>query len=399
LKYDFNQIIDRKGTSSSKWDLNQRLFGREDVLDMWVADMDFPCPQPVVDAIKERADHPVFGYTFAPASLYEAIIDWVGRHYNWQIEKEWIVFNAGVVNGLYSAVKAFIHPGDEVIVQPPVYYPFYAAVRNNGGQVLHNHLHYDGSRYTMDLDALRDMFRPVHTFPARMPKIKMLIHCSPHNPVGRVWTGSELKALAETCLENDCMLVSDEIHCDLLSPEAEHVVTATLSDEIRNNTITFMSASKTFNLAGLATSFVIIANDEWRRQYINARAGANSGSIFGFVATEAALRYGDDYLMQLREYIAANRAYFLDYVAQHMPELRVVDSEGTYLAWVDMRGLGMDEYQLQDFIRNEARLALDDGYAFGPGGEGFQRFNLACPREIVIEALGRLDEALKGWRR
>ncbi len=394
MKYNFDRSIERKNTNSTKHDMNAIMFGREDVLDMWVADMDLPVPQPVVDAIKERAEHPVYGYTFPPASLYDAIVNWVDDRYGWKIKKEWIVFNAGVVNGLYSAIEAFTHPGDEVIVQPPVYYPFYTAIKHNGCQIVHNPLKLVNGRYEMDFEGLERLFEGSTSFPVRVPRIKALILCSPHNPVGRVWTKEELTRLSQICIKHDCMIISDEIHCDLLAKGVKHTATSSISQEIEQHTITFLSASKTFNLAGLATSFVIIPNDAWRKQYIHLRAGHNSGNIFGLVATEAALRDGEEYLEQLVEYLNANRTYFYDYVRTHVPRLKVIESEGTYLAWVDMRALGMSTGELQKFMREQARLALDDGFAFGPGGEGFQRFNLACPRSVVEEALRRLEQAV-----
>ncbi len=394
MLYNFDQIIDRRNTNSSKHDNNAVLFGREDVLDLWVADMDFPAPVPVVEAIKKRAEHPIYGYTFPPTSLYDAIVERLDRLYGWKIKKEWIVFNAGVVNGLYSAVEAFSHPGDEVIVQPPVYYPFFGAIKNTGRQVIHNPLREANNRYEMDLEGLEKLFEVRTSFPVRMPRIKALILCSPHNPVGRVWSREELKRLADICVQNNCLILSDEIHCDLLAPGVEHTVTATLSPEIEQHTITFMSASKTFNIAGLATSYAIIPNDQLRQRYVAARAGHNSGNVFGFAATEAALTQCDDYLEQLRAYLHENYKFFKEFITTRLPQLRVAELEGTYLAWVDMRQLGMDPLELQNFIRNKARLALDDGYAFGPGGEGFQRFNLACPRSIVEEALLRLEKAI-----
>lgn len=394
MQYNFDQIIDRRHTNSSKHDNNAVMFGREDVLDLWVADMDFPVPTPVAEAIKKRAEHPIYGYTFPPASLYEAIVERVDRLYGWKIKKEWIVFNAGVVNGLYSAVEAFSHRGDELIVQPPVYYPFFGAIKNTGRQVIHNPLKEVNGRYEMDFEGLEKLFEVRTSFPVRMPRIKALVLCSPHNPVGRVWTKEELQRLAEICVKHNCLIFSDEIHCDLLAPGVEHTVTATLSPEIEQHTITFMSASKTFNIAGLATSFVIIPNDELRQRYVAARAGHNSGNVFGFVATEAALTQCDDYLEQLRAYLHENYRFFSEFIAERLPMLRVANLEGTYLAWVDMRQLGMSPLELQTFMREKARLALDDGYAFGPGGEGFQRFNLACPRSIVEEALLRLEKAI-----
>lgn len=398
MRYDFDQITERRNTNSAKWDRMKQLFGRDDLIPMWVADMDFPCPEPVVRAIKERAAHPVYGYSVPPDSLYEAIIDWTWRRYGWAVKREWIVFTAGVVNGLYSVIRAFTHPGDEIVLQPPVYYPFFGSVRNTGCQVVSNGLILAGGRYEIDFDGLEDLFRTVSTFPGRHPRIKALVLCSPHNPVGRVWTRDELGRLAEICLHNRCVLISDEIHCDLLFEGARHTATATLSPEVEQGTVTLMAASKTFNLAGLATSFIIVPNDDWRRQIVQCRAGSSSGNLFGYAALDAAFRHGDEYLAQLREYLNGNLAYFAGRLAEEMPELKLITPEGTYLAWVDIRALGLGARELGGFIRNEARLALDDGYAFGPGGEGFMRFNLACPRQLIEEGLDRLGRAL-GARR
>ena len=395
VKYDFDRVIPRRNTNSSKWDNNLAMFGTEDVLDMWVADMDFPCPEPVVRALKERADHPIYGYTLPPESLYQSIIDRMERFYGWKIKKEWIVLGAGVVNGLFTAVQAFCRPGDEVVVQPPVYYPFYRTIANSGVTAVHNNLKFDGQLYTMDLDGLDTMFTPSISFPVRAPRIKAVMLCSPHNPVARVWTGAELERLAAICLKNKCVILSDEIHCDLLFKGHKHTVLATLSPEVEQSTLTFMAASKTFNLAGLGTSFAVVPNDDLRKRFIEARMGHPSGNLFGMVALEAAFRDGDEYLEQLRDYLQGNLEYFMDAVDKRIPRIKVMKPEGTYLVWVDMRGLGMSGRELQKFIRFKARLAFDDGFAFGPTGEGFQRVNLACSRSIVVEAVERLEKAVK----
>lgn len=394
MRYDFDQVINRKGTNSSKHENNLVMFGTDDVLDMWVADMDFPSPQPVVESLQKRAAHPVFGYTFPSSSLFDVIVERMDRLYGWKIKREWIVFSAGVVNGLYSCVQALSHPGDEIILQSPVYYPFHNSIRHNGCQIIDNPLKLEDGHYTMDFAGLEELFAGQASFPVRAPRIKALILCSPHNPVGRAWTAEELTTLSEICVKHNCVIISDEIHCDLLTKGVTHVPTASLSKEIEQHTITLMSASKTYNLAGLATSFLIIPNDQMRKQFVELRAGRNSGNIFGLVATEAALRDDDDYLDQLNAYLDANRQYFYEYIRTRIPRVRVIEAEGTYLVWVDLRELGMDPLELQSFMRKKARLALDDGYAFGPGGVGFQRFNLACPRSVVEETLRRLEKAV-----
>lgn len=399
MRYNFDQVINRKDTNSVKWDNNLELFGTDDVIDMWVADMDFPVPQPVIDAIKQRLEHPIFGYTFAPDSLYQAIVERMERFYNWKIKKEWIVFTPGVVNAVYAAIAALTDAGDEVILQSPVYYPFFSAIKNNGCQVVNNQLSFDGQRYTFDFDDLRTKFKNRSMFPARSHRIKALILCSPHNPVGRVWTRDELEQLAEICLENQCAIISDEIHCDLLVSDSKHIVTASLSEEIAQNTITLMAPSKTFNLAGLKASFAVIPNAEWRRKFEQARLGQGGVNLFGLVAMEAALRHGDEYLEQLREYLRGNVDFAVKYIGENIPELKVVRPEGTYLLWVDMSALGLSDQELAQFMLHKARIATDFGYIFGPGGKGFQRFNLACPRSVLTEALKRLETAVRQLRK
>jgi cystathionine beta-lyase len=371
------------------------MFGSEDVLDLWVADMDFACPEPVVRAMRERLEHPLFGYTFPAASLLEAIVERMHREFGWKIKKEWIVFNGGVVDGLYSTLHAFTHPGDEVIIQPPVYYPFLGAIKNTGAQMLANQLKNVNGHYTMDVDNFASHFVPRTSFPLRVPRVKAFILCSPHNPVGRVWNPGELKAVADICVANDCLILSDEIHAELLLKGHKHTVTAMLSEEIADKTITYMAGSKTFNLAGLGTSFAIVQNDKLRKEYVASRAGRNSGNLMGMIALEAAFRYGDPWLHQMRDYLQGNYEFFKSFVETRIPQLKVTNLEGSYLLWVDMSALGLGPLDLQKFIREEARLALDDGYAFGAGGEGFQRFNLATPRSILREALERLEKAVK----
>jgi cystathionine beta-lyase len=374
------------------------MFGSDDLLPMWVADMDFPCPQPVVDAIKRRAEHPIYGYTFPPESLYEAIVDRVERHFGWKIKKEWIVFSANVVDAVYASLRAFAIPGDEVVIQPPVYTPFFAAINNTGCQVLQNPLKFDGERYDMDFDGLENLFRPVTTFPGRSPRIRAMVLCNPHNPVGRVWSPEELKRLGSILMQHNCMLISDEIHADLHLKNVKHTVTASLSAEMEQHTITLMSGTKSFNLAGLSTAFAIIPNDEWRAKIMLAQAGTGGTNVFGLAALEAAFRDCDDYLDQLRDYLEENRRFFSEYIEQHIPGMKIIKAQGTYLAWVNMRGLGLSTEELERFIRQKARLAFDDGYAFGPGGEGFMRINLACPRSVLKEALERLETAVRDLR-
>jgi cysteine-S-conjugate beta-lyase len=397
--YDFDQPIERRGTGSTKWDMTGIRFGDPDLLAMWIADMDLPCPRPVVQAIAERARHPIFGYTEPGRSLYEAIASRLESVYGWRVEKEWIVMTAGVVDSLQMTLRAIAHPGDEVIVQPPVYYPFFSVIRNSGCSILYNQLLLREGRYVMDLEGLRGLFGVQATFPVRVPRIRALILCSPHNPIGRVWTRDELGALGEICIEHGCVLLSDEVHCDLTLGGPAHTVTATVSPQLQDHTITFMSASKTFNLAGLDTSFAVIPNERLRRRFLARRAGHSRGNVFGYVALEAAFRHGDGYLEQLRRHLAANFEEFGRELHRRVPGCRMLAPQATYLAWVDMRTLGLSPLGLQAFLRKKARLAVDDGFAFGPGGEGFARFNLACPRATVVEAVNRVELAVRDFAR
>jgi len=400
MRYDFDRVIDRRNTDCIKHDRNTALFGTEDVLAMWVADMDFPCPEPVLEALRRRLDHPILGYSFAPDSLYQAIIDRMQRLYGWAVKRDWISFTPGVVDGVHAAVRALARPGDGIVVQPPVYFPFFAAVTDNGCQIVNNPLRLDDGRHVMDFDDLARSFTPDGSFLGKPRRIEGLILCSPHNPVGRVWTADELRRLGDICLANNCVIVSDEIHCDLLVGGAVHTPAASLSPELAQKTITLMAPSKTFNLAGLAASFAIIPDSGLRKRFQRARAGGGGVNVLGLVAMEAALRDCDDYLAQLNAYITGNVEYFAGAVAG-IPGLRLVPPggpEGTYLAWVDMRELGLDDEALKDFMLRKARIATSYGAMFGAGGEGFQRFNLACPRSVVEEAVLRLKAAVAALR-
>jgi cystathionine beta-lyase len=391
---DFDHVIDRHNTACTKWDRLDRLFGSPDLLSLWVADMDWPSPAAVVDAMRRRLEHPIFGYTHASASVIEAIVDRLERRFGWRVRPEWIVVTSGMINALHTAVRVFAGPGDEVVLQPPVYYPFYRTVQNCGCRSLENELVLEGGRYRMDLDGLAALFRGSTSFPLRNPRARALILSNPHNPVGRTWTADELRALGDICSAHDCAILSDEIHADLVLEGSRHTVAATAAPGMEQRTITLMSASKTFNLAGLDTSFLVIPNEAWRRAFAATQEG-HGANIFGLVALEAAFREGDEYLAELLTHVNANMQHFIAQVERRMAPVTVIRPEATYLAWVDMRPLGLNSRDLQSLIRTRARLALDDGYAFGPGGEGFVRVNVACPRTILDEAIDRLEAAVR----
>lgn len=384
--YDFDKVINRRGTNSEKWDMKE-----EDILPMWVADMDFKAPEPVVDAIIKRAQHGVFGYSFYSDSYYDSIVKWQEKRNQWKIKREWIMYSPGVVPAINILIKALTRPGDKIIIQPPVYYPFFKAVHNNNRELLENPLIYRNSRYTMDFEDLEEK--------AKDPKAKLLILCSPHNPVGRVWTRKELTRLGEICLKNNITVISDEIHSDLIYKGHKHTPFASISEEFAQNSIVCTAPSKTFNLAALKTSCIIICNERHRKLYKNMMEsiGLGEGNVFGAVALEAAYTYGDKWLSQLIDYLEGNLQFLKKYIAKNIPEIEVVEPEGTYVVWLDCRKLGMDAKSLEDFMLTKAKLWLDEGYIFGKQGEGFERINIACPRDILKEGLFRLERAIKNF--
>lgn len=394
MKYNFDAIIDRSGTDSIKWETIQSeedahnqihtecFSGENAAIPMWVADMDFAAPPAVVDALTARAQHPIYGYTDRSQTYGRAVADWMRTRHNWPIQPEWIVTTPGVVPALAMLVRALLQPGDKVIIQPPVYYPFKLVLEANGIGVVENPLCADYGGYLMDFDHLAAQ--------ARDPQTKMLILSSPHNPVGRVWSRDELTRLAEICRANNVLVVSDEIHADLTF--APFVSFGTVDE----NAIVCTAASKTFNLAGLANSNIIIPNKGQRKtfeKYLLQNALLDT-NLFGRIATEAAYTHGADWLDQLLDYLRGTLDYMEKYFAENIPQIRMTRPEGTYLVWLDCRALGMDSASLTRFFLNEARVYLENGAIFGTGGDGFLRMNIATPRKVVEEALRRMKEAV-----
>lgn len=387
MKYDFDKVIERQNTNSVKWDMAEELVGEKDVLPLWVADMDFQSPPPVIEALRKRVEHGIFGYTVVPDSCYEAIINWMKKRHGWEVEKEWIIFTSGIVAAFHWVVRAYTHPGDSIIVQPPVYYPFFKAVKNNGRLVVENQLKHEHGQYEIDFDDLEEKINS---------QTKVLILCNPHNPVGRVWTREELTRLAALCLKHYVVICSDEIHSDLLFQGYRHTPTAMISEEIARNTVTCIAANKTFNIAGLKTGVVIISDQRLREEFLNTKRsiGVGSCNLFGIIATEAAYAYGEEWLEQLLDYLQGNLEFLMHFIKEKIPQIKVVQPEGTYLAWLDCRGLRLDDAALKDFMLKKAKVWLNDGPGFGNGGSGFQRINLACPRSILEEALRRIEKAV-----
>ena len=387
MHYDFDEPIKRENTNSFKFDYTHEYFGTSDLIPMWVADMDFRTPDFIMEAIRNRMEHEILGYSIRPESFFQAIIKWYKKRQDWSIERDWILFSPGVVAALSLAVNALTKEGEKVIVQPPVYHPFFSVVKDNKRKLVYNTLVQEDGYYRMDLD---DLKKKIDT------DTKLLILSHPHNPVGRVWSPGELKDLADLCLENNIVILSDEIHSDLVLPPHVHSPLSTLSDEIADNTITCVAASKTFNLAGLSSSAVIIPNEKLRARFNHEAQKGHlfMGNIFGTIAMETAYNKGEDWLGQLLAYLKGNADLLVDYAASNLPGISVIPPEATYLAWLDMKGLGMKGKQLRDFMIRDAKIGCNDGPSFGPGGTGYQRLNFACPRSSLQKALDQLKQAV-----
>ena len=386
---DFDTIIDRKNTDCLKYDFAKRRGMPEDVLPLWVADMDFKTSSYVEDALAERARHGIFGYSESQTPYFEIVRDWMKRHHDWEVKEPWLIKTPGVVFALAMAVKAYTEPGDGVLIQSPVYYPFSEVIEDNGRRIVSNTLVLgEDHKYHIDFE---DFERQI-----KENQIKLFFLCNPHNPVGRVWTTEELTRLGDICLKYQVTVVSDEIHSDFIF-RGRHQVFADLKREYADITVTCTAPSKTFNLAGLLLSNIFISNRELRhkfRQQVNA-AGISQLSPFGLVACETAYTQGEEWYQAMFAYVAENIAFTKEYVEKHLPGVEMVEHEGTYLVWLDFRKTGLSVEELEDLIVNRAKLWLDSGKIFGKSGEGFQRINVACPRQILEEALRRIREQLQ----
>lgn len=398
MPYSFDEIIDRGPASctfSAKWQGYEDLFAGYhidlcDTLPMWVADMDFRCPPEVVDAVVKRARHGIYGYTSEDSvdAFREAASGWFERRYGWKCRTEWMLFSPGVVPAVSNAIQEFTKEGDGVIIQPPVYYPFAAGIVNNGRRVVNNRLKENQGHYEIDYEDLERL--------ARLPENKMIVLSNPHNPVGRVWTKNEMHRVFQICRENHVMVFSDEIHGDLILKGHKLFATG-LMEEFHDGVILAHAASKTFNLAGLSASLITIPDRE-NRERMARRMAANClprGSIFGSVAGAAAYIYGDKYVDEVVGYIEANIDYAMDYMKKELPAVKIIKPEGTYLVWIDFRGTGLGKKEIYRTILEEAKVAGDLGEWFGPGGEGFMRFNFACPRVYITDMLQRMTRVFK----
>jgi cystathionine beta-lyase len=391
MSWNFDEPPVREGTNCIKYDLREDTFGNKDVIPMWVADMDFNTPDFVIDALRKRLDHEIFGYTFRHKEYYSSISEWIRTRHNWTIENDWICFSPGIVPALNFCTLAFTEPGDKIIVQPPVYFPFFSAVESHGRILVNNQLKESEGTWEMDLNSLISSIDG---------KTKMIVISNPHNPVGRVWSPGELKELAEICLKNNILILSDEIHSDLVLPGFVHTPMASLSEEIAASTITFMAPSKTFNLAGLSTSSVIISNPVHRKTFkgIVDNLHVGNGNIFGITASIAAYSAGHKWLDELLDYVDHNIDFAADYCRKMIPEIIPVVPEATYMMWLDCRKLGMTGKELQNFFVNKAGVGMNEGSTFGPGGEGFMRINLATTHQTVMQALEQIEKAVSSIR-
>ena len=401
MKYDFDSIVNRKGTGSAKWEYMQSdadpetwvetatVPGGDRIIPLWVADMDFPSPAPVVQALKERAEHGIFGYTVPGESYLRSVAAWFSRRHNWEIDPEWICVSFGVIPALNILVRTFTDPGDKVLVQRPVYYPFFSAIERNGGSIINNPLVYRDNRYTIDFDDLTEKVKD--------PKVKLAILCSPHNPVGRVWSEEELSRFAEICLEQGVLIISDEIHCDLVYKGYSFTPLARINNRFADNCIVCTAPSKTFNLAGLQTSNIIISNSLLRERFKEALQSNGIFGInpFGQTALEAAYNEGDEWLEQVLGYLEGNVEYLRSFLSERIPFIKLIHPEATYLVWMDFRELGVAPGDLRRLMLYKAGIHFDEGSIFGPEGEGFERINVACPRSVLQEALSRIEHTLK----
>ncbi|EIY45129.1 MULTISPECIES: MalY/PatB family protein [Bacteroides] len=385
MKYNFDEIIDRRGTESVKWDAVSERWGRNDLLPMWVADMDFRTPSFVMNALRKRLEHEVLGYTFACEEWYTSIINWLQSRHGWKVKREELTFMPGIVRGLAFAIQCFTEKGDKVMVMPPVYHPFFLVTEKNKREVVYSPLVLRDGQYYIDFDRFRKDIQGC----------KLLILSNPHNPGGRVWTREELEQIAEICYESKTLVISDEIHADLTLPPYQHITFALVSEKARQNSLVFMSPSKAFNMPGLASSYCIIENKEICRcfqEYMEA-SELSEGHLFAYLSVAAAYSNGTEWLDQVLAYIQSNIDFTDAFLSEYIPNIKMIRPQASYLVFLDCRTLGLNQKELVDLFVDGAHLALNDGTMFGKEGEGFMRLNVACPRSVLEKALKQLKKA------
>lgn len=389
MTYNFNQIIDRRGSGDLKHGVLKERYGRDDLLPLWVADMDFETPPFITEALQQRLQHSLYGYTVVPDELWITIIQWLQEHHNWQVRRQWLTFIPGIVKGIGMAINVFLKEDEKVIIQPPVYHPFRLTPEGNGRQVVMSPLKElpDGS-YAMDFEQLASVVDE---------KCRLLILSNPHNPAGICWDAETLRRLAHFCYEHDIIVVSDEIHSDMALFGHQHVPFATVSEEAAQISITFGAPSKTFNIAGIVSSYAIVPNPTLRRRFYTWLEAneLNEPTLFAPIATIAAYSQGEEWRRQMLRYVEENIRFVEDFFHAQMPQIKPLRPQASFLVWLDCRALGLNHDQLIDLFVNKARLALNDGAMFGPGGEGFMRMNVGTPRAVLQQALQQLSEALK----
>ncbi len=389
MEYDFDRKIDRAGSGALKYDALQERFGRPDLLPMWVADMDFATPDFIIDALRQRLEHPVMGYTIEPADYRPSIIDWLRELHGVEVDPSWLTFIPGIVKGIGMVVNLFTAPGDGVIIMPPVYYPFRIVPEENSRRVLYNPLiEQPDGRYAPDFEGLERL--------ASDPGSKLLILSSPHNPAGIAWTRPQLERIAEICARHGVLVVADEIHSEMMLWGGGHVPFYTVSDAARANSITFAAPSKTFNIAGIVSSYAIVPDAELRERffsYLKANE-LDEPTLFSPIATIAAYRHGHEWRRRMLAYVEGNIRFIEEFCSRHLPGIKALRPDASFLVWLDCRRLGLSHDELCSFFCDDCHLALNDGEMFGPGGEGFMRLNAAAPREVVAEGLRRIEAAL-----
>ena len=385
MTYNFDEVIERRGTDSVKWDGVKSVWGRDDLLPMWVADMDFRTPPFVMEALRKRLEHEVLGYTSACEEWYTSICSWLSRRHGWDVTREMLTFVPGIVRGQAFALQCFTNPGDRVMVMTPVYHPFFLVTQRMKREVVYSPLDLKDGQYQIDFERFRKDIQGC----------KVLILCNPHNPGGRVWTVDELRRIADICTENHTFVISDEIHADLTLPGYTHPTFALVSEKARRNSLVFMSPSKAFNMPGLASSYCIIEDEAIRHRFQTYMEASefSEGHLFAYLGVAAAYSNGTEWLDQALEYIQENIDFTDEYLKTHIPAIRMIRPQASYLIFLDCRGMGVSQKELVDFFVDGAHLALNDGAMFGKEGEGFMRLNVACPRSVLRQALDQIKEA------
>lgn len=388
--YNFDTVVDRSNNFAAKWSEMDKKYGTNDLLPMWVADMDFMTAPCIVDSLRKRLDQCIFGYTTRPDSYNQSIVNWIERRHNWKIKSEWLIFSPGVIPTISLVIQNMTEEKDKIMIQEPVYTPFNNIVKDNGRELVVSPLKkLEDGNYVMDYEDIE----------SKIKDVKLFILCNPHNPCGRVWTKEELIKLGEICLKHNVKVISDEIHSDIIFSGHRHIPFASISKEFEENSITCMSPTKTFNIAGLQTSYAILPNkkDYEILEFAFTRIDIKRNNAFSLVATESAYNDGEDWLDEFLKYVEDNVDFAIDYIKENMPKLKVNKPEGTYLLWVDFSELGLSDEELNKLLVEKGKIALNNGHSFGTGGSGFQRINLACPRSMVKEGLERIKKAIESY--